>query len=293
MAKKPQFRVVKIYTQSNGNLMAKGIAFSLLFGSLPLLFLLVSLRRFITFPVFMGLIEQELLGMFPPEIRSSIVQVLIGGAARFSIPDFFTLVTFIWAVNNLFTDLGTGMATMLGAPENKPLIHRLYAFPLMALFVLLFYLASITLPTIRLLQGHVGLPSLVNVTIGRGISTLVYTGILFGLYLLFAGQQLRLVPTGVIALITSVLWQLFTLLGSRIIFGLGGRLLILGAVATVMVVLFIMKLLAELFLFSSVCVRIYAIPKGIAESEAEHTQGNTLSKTRNYLKAGIVKEDDQ
>lgn len=293
MPHKPQFRVVKIYAQSNGSLLAKGLAFSLLFGSLPLLFLLVSLRRFITFPVFLGLIEQELLIMFPSEIRSSVLQVIVGGVERFSIPDFITLGTFLWAVNTLFTDLGTAMASMLGAPEKKPLLHRLYALPLMALFVLLFYIASITLPAMGILETFFGLSSLVSNTIGRGISTLVYTGILFGLYLLFAGQKLRLLPTFFLALATSLVWQLFTLLGSRIILGLGGRLLILGAVATVLVVLFTMKLLAELFLFSSVCVRIYAIPQGIAETEAENTPGSALSKTKKYLKAGMVKEDSE
>lgn len=287
-----RLRLFRIYSENNGTLMAKGIAFSLLFGSIPLLFLLVSLRSVIFFPEFMAILEGQLLEFLPDEIKNQVVEVIIGEAYRFSSFDLVTLGAFLIAVNSLFTDLGTGMATMLSAPVVKNWLHRVFAVPLMAAFLLLFYFASLLTPAVNLFRQFFVLPSQISMLLARLITIGMYSLLMTGLYYLFAGRRLRFLPTFFIAALSAAAWQGLNILSGFIVLGLGGRLLILGAVASVMIVLFYMRILADIFLISSVLVRIYSIPHGIAETEAAMEHRFSPVRLWRYLTAGVGPGDE-
>ncbi|MFW5801670.1 MAG: hypothetical protein ACOCVC_06530, partial [Spirochaeta sp.] len=87
-----RLRLLRIYAENNGALLSKGIAFSLLFGSIPLLFLLVSLRSVIFFPEFMTVIEGQLLDFLPDDIKQQVIDVIIGEAQGFTSIDLVTVV---------------------------------------------------------------------------------------------------------------------------------------------------------------------------------------------------------
>ena len=283
-----RLRLFRIYADNNGTLMAKGIAFSLLFGSIPLLFLLVSLRSvFFSSSEFMVIVESQLLDFLPDDIKQQIMDTVVGEAFRFSSFDMVTIGAFLFAVNSLFSDLGTGMATMLKAPIVRNWLHRLIAIPLMAAFLLLFYIASIITPITNVLRQVFLLPEQATMVVTRITAIAIYTMIMTGLYYLFSGRRLRFIPTVVIGAISASAWQGLNILGSSIVFGLGSRLLIFGAVASVMIVLFYMRILAEIFLVSSILVRIYGIPHGIAESEAALEHRWSPVRLWRYLMAGI------
>lgn len=286
-----RLRLLRIYAENNGALLSKGIAFSLLFGSIPLLFLLVSLRSVIFFPEFMTVIEGQLLDFLPDDIKQQVIDVIIGEAQGFTSFDLVTVVALLFAVNSLFTDLGTGMATMLDAPVVEGWLHRLIAIPLMLAFLLLFYLASLLTPVMSLVRQFFGFVPFLSQFVTRLISIGIYTFIITGLYYLFSGRHLRFVPTVIIGGISAAAWQGLNILGSYIVLGLGSRLLILGAVASVMIVLFYMRILADIFLISSVLVRIYGIPQGIAESEAGLEHRWSPIRLWRYLTAGVGPED--
>ncbi|THB66172.1 MAG: YihY/virulence factor BrkB family protein, partial [Spirochaetaceae bacterium] len=289
-----RLRFVRIYYRHNGALLAKGIAFSLLFGSIPLLFLLVSLRSVIFFPEFRAIIDGQVLAFLPPDIRQEFLQMALGNADRISSLDFVTLGAFLLAVNTLFTDLGTGMATMLDSQIRNGALYRLIAIPLMAAFVLLVYAASVLTPVIAIMQGFFHMAPEFELMFSRFISIGIYTLILMGLYYLFSRHRLRILPTVVIAFISASAWQGLSMLSARLVVGFGSSFLILGAVASVMIALFYMRILAEIFLISSIMVRIYAIPQGIAEREATQDTAMLQERLWRYLSAGVgpVESDD-
>ncbi|AFG36723.1 YhjD/YihY/BrkB family envelope integrity protein [Spirochaeta africana] len=287
-----RLRFFRIYTDNNGALLAKGIAFSLLFGSIPLLLLLVSLRSVFFFPEFSAILEGQILDFLPDDIKYQVMNVILGSEYRFSSLDVVTIGALLFAVNSLFTDLGTGMATMLDAPIVKNWLHRLIAIPLMLAFLLLFYLASVLTPGLNLVRQFFVVAPGVSRLVSRLISIGIYTFIMTGLYYLFSGRHLRFIPTVVIGALSAVVWQGLNILGSYIVFGLGSRLLLLGAVASLMIILFYMRVLADIFLMSSVLVRIYAIPQGIAESEAALEHRWSPVRLWRYLTAGVGPSDE-
>ncbi|KGE73884.1 YihY/virulence factor BrkB family protein [Spirochaeta lutea] len=282
-------RFFRIYDANNGPILAKGIAFSLLFGSIPLLFILVSLRSVLLVPEVMTLIENQLLGFLPPDIKQQVIDRVLGEAPSLSSLDFVTIGAFLYAVNTLFTDLGTGMATMLGSSMQQTLVYRVVAIPLMAVFLLLFYAGAVLTPLLDVASSLVVLPGWVSGLLSRLAAWMLYTVIIAGMYYLFSGRILRFIPTLVIAGLAAGASQAFAVLGSRIILGLGARLLILGAVASVLVVLFYMRILSDILLISSVLVRIYAVPQGIAETESKGEPWWHPKAFWRYLTAGLRK----
>ena len=290
--KKSRFRLFRIYDQNNGMLLAKGLAFSLLFGSIPLLLLLISMRSIVYSPEFMTIIQNQVLGFMPPDLQKTVLDLVIGSEGRIASLNLATLFMFLFAVNTLLMDLGAAMATMLGAPSSGMLLHRVIAIPLMAFLLLLFYVAVVLSPFMKVLGQLFQIAPFLTSWGPRLVSVGSYTLVLMGLYYLFSGRKIRLFPTFIIALIAALVWKGLNALGSIVIVQLGSRMLLLGAAASIMAVLFYMRVLADVFMYSSILVQIYAVPEGIAESEAGTDHRWSPKRLWRYITAGIGPKDE-
>jgi membrane protein len=257
--------ILNQYRFKNGPLMAKGLAFSLLFGTLPLLLLIVSLRSFVFFPAVRGFLETEILDVLPPALFDQISTLVFDRAPTITTLDVVTLGAFLVATNNLFSDLSRGMGTMLNPPERQRAKHRLLGIAVFGFILLLTYTAAVFAPFIRLLRAFDRIIPGLSYYVEWSVPLVLYVIVLTVLYFLFSAARLRIVPTILIATLSTLVFRVIGYLGTILIAWIGRRLVALGAAASVFGVLLYMKFVADVLLFSSVVVHSFAEHPAVAQ----------------------------
>jgi uncharacterized BrkB/YihY/UPF0761 family membrane protein len=244
--------VLAEYARNHGQILAKGLGFSLLLGLIPLILLLVIVgRQFID----MGELEQmaETILYFLPETAR---QTLVDQIARFGqnggeIP-IITFGIFAIVIYNLFGDLKRVIGTFLPRHERPHPFGGLIPLVLLGGFTVLFYALSALLTASNYLTNILDLPPTGVFWAARALATILFAAILLALFYLFAGYRLRFGRTLSVSLAAGVVWNLISTAGSVVVRSAGTRFLLYGAIAGAVVVLVYMRLLAELIIFTSI-----------------------------------------
>lgn len=246
--------VIRRYKADRGALLAKGLAFSFVWGTVPLLFgvFLLRIDSPLT-PRVRSLISQQVLGFLPAEMRSDLLLQLsrVGGGA---LPGIFTAVALVIAVVSMFDSLELAMSTMLGSRRRHAHFRKFISLGLMVGIVILFYAAAVAAPLLRLPA------ELLNIFPGfiswytYGVTGLFFAIMFYGLLRLFARRPLRMRPTFVVCLFAAIAWQIAGWGVGIAIGAVGSRYLIYGAVAWAVIFLMFMRILADIIILASIVV---------------------------------------
>lgn len=257
-----RLRLLAKYNYKNGSLLAKGLGFSLVFGSLPLLFLGLSLSAYIynVTPDLQSFISRNILDFLPLEMRSTLLSQIMRLTRRWGSLGLMTLLAFIVTSITVFDSLEGAMSAMLSGSRRKFHYGRLISLALMLGVLLLFYLSSALSLTAQYFRQSRSFPPWLVYWGGKLASGLIIALVLLGLYHLFARRTLRFRPTLAIACLSALVWQLIVVIGAKIVRYAGTRFLVYGVIAWAVIFLLFMRLLAELIVISSLLVDHFSPP---------------------------------
>lgn len=253
-------RMRKHYRDIHGALLTKGLSFSLILASVPLLFVLVIAGSFLLTPELVDIVEQEFLGFLPAGVRTDLVAGIERYADSPGSLSAITVVVFLLAVHNLFVDLQRTMAIAIG----RPIAHRrarLFALAGNALFLLFVYVATLVSAAGRWVVRLTELRAALIPWAARGLSVVLIAVVFYAVFRAGARSRLRFLPAAAISLGASLLWQLVLAAGGRIVDAAGARFLAYGVLAWAVVFLVFMRLMAEILVHGALLIREHALPE--------------------------------
>lgn len=250
--------IAKRYTSKRGPLLAKGIAYSFLVGSIPLLFLTLSFASYL-YRIIPGLqkgLEARIKEFLPPAVGGEVlfhIESIAKGWARIGI---IGLVILIFVAKGIFDALESGLSSVMNVKKKrKTWITQLFSFSLTLVSIIFFVVASLADVILNIVFKIINIiPSYFHWIVGRAISVALFGFALFGLYRIFYKEKLNMKYALSVSLIVSLLWQLIGYIGKFFIQASGRRELIYGVLAGSVVFLLWMQIFAILVLLGGVII---------------------------------------
>ncbi|MFN2311049.1 MAG: YihY/virulence factor BrkB family protein [Spirochaetia bacterium] len=246
--------VVRRYKADRGALLAKGLAFSFVWGTVPLLFgvFLLRLDSPLT-PRVRASVSEQVLGFLPPDMRYDLLLQLtrVGGGA---LPGVITVLALVIAVISMFDSLELAMSTMLGSRRRHAHFRKFISLGLMVGVVTLFYAAAVAAPMVRLPVELLNIIPGFTTWYAYGVTGLLFAVMFYGLLRLFARRPLRPKSTFGVCLVAAFAWQIAGRVVGVAMRAVGSRYLIYGAVAWAVIFLLFMRILADIIILASIVV---------------------------------------
>ena len=244
---RPVRRIVRRYGEIHGSLLTKGLSFSLIVGTVPLLFTLFLAGSVLVTPEIVTLLEGELLNFLPEGVRRGF----LAGIERYSRNpgslSLFTVAFFLLAVNNLFFDLYRTLAVGIGC-RWSPKRGRIAAVAAGALLLALLYVAALASTAAELIGRAHPVPTALVTFGSRSFSAFVAAGAFFAIFRAAAGRPLKTGRTIAIALGAAIVWRVLFTAGGATVRVAGSRFVAYGVMAWAIVFLTFMRLMAEILL---------------------------------------------
>ena len=253
-------RVRGRYREIHGALLTKGLSFSLILASVPLLFVLLVAGSFFVTPELVGIVEREFLGFLPSAVRSDLVAGIERYAGNPGSLSLITVALFLLAVHNLFVDLQRTMSIAVGRPVAQGRA-RLFALAGNALFLLFVYAATLVSAAGRWVVRLSEIDPTLIPWAARGLSVVLVAVVFYAVFRAGARTALRFLPAAAVAIGASVVWQLVLAAGGRIVNAAGARFLAYGVLAWAIVFLVFMRVMAEILVHGALLVREVALPE--------------------------------
>lgn len=259
-------RIVGRYRSIHAPLLAKGLSFSILFASVPLLFFILALGAFALTPDTIAALEGQLFQFLPLAIQSSLSAGIRDLAARPGSLSFVSIVLFALVVNNLFFDLNRVIFAVLRV-RFAPARARLDALALNAVTILLIYAASVVNIGVRIVSARVGVVNALWLVLGRFASVVVIAAVLS--VILIGGSRRRLCTgrTIVVSFAAAVVWQIVGAVGTGAVQIAAQRFVAYGVLATAVAFLAYTRLLAEIFIYAALVAREWCARRSIVVVE--------------------------
>jgi uncharacterized BrkB/YihY/UPF0761 family membrane protein len=253
-------RIRRRYAEIHGPLLTKGLSFSLILASVPLLFVLLVAGSFFVTPELVSLVEQKFLGFLPDTVRADLLSGIERYAGSPRSLSVLTVALFLLAVHNLFVDLQRTMAVAFG----RPIAHgraRLIALASNVFFLVFVYAATLVSAAGRWFARFTALSPTVIPWAAQALSVLLVAVVFYAVFRAGAGRRLRVLPGALIAVAASILWQLVLAAGGTVVSAAGARFLAYGVLAWAIVFLVFMRLMAEILVHGALLVRELALPE--------------------------------
>ncbi|MEX2443039.1 MAG: YihY/virulence factor BrkB family protein [Alkalispirochaeta sp.] len=258
-------RIIRRYISINGPLLAKGLSFSVLFATVPLLFLLSVAGSIALTPEVQQLLQDQFFGVLPNSAQASINTSMSRLADSPGSLSILSLGVFLWSVHQLFFDVhrvvraGFGMAVSPGT-------GRARAIALSGLFLLLIYATALLNLTARVMTPYLPVSGLMLQVIALSSSTVILTVVLWSLIRLGSGVQVRVRETIIPALMGAIVWQGASWLAGLAVLSAGRRLIVYGVLASAVLFLMLMRVYAEILIYTSLWIReLHGHPVGAEE----------------------------
>jgi uncharacterized BrkB/YihY/UPF0761 family membrane protein len=245
--------VFKRYIQIHGPLLAKGLSFSSLFATIPLLFFLTLAGSFFLTPEVRQILESQLFVGLSPGYRQSIMAGLERFAERPGSLSIVTIAVFLFSVHNLFFDAHRVVRAGLGLGVS-PARGRARAVVLNGAFLLIIYATALLTLAAQIGATYVPVPQAIVELVARLSAIIVLAGTLWSVVRLAGGQKIPLRIGVPVFLAAAVIWQIAVFLSGSIILRAGRRVVIYGVLATAILFLFLMRVFAEILLPSTLWI---------------------------------------
>jgi membrane protein len=249
---------------------AKGIAYSLIVGSVPLVFLALSSGGYLlrVAPDLQLSLEVRLDELLPEQLANAVFEQ----AARLQAVGLHKLgilglLGLIVVSQGIFSSFEAGLSIIMRNSVRRTIwfSHALYLL-LTILAIALFFTASYIHTYINLLYQNTGLPQNVRWLARKTSSMLLIWGALVLIYRVCYRGRINLLALAAVSLGVALLWQLVNAFGSSLIAVSGKRQLVYGVLATVVVFLLWSYSFAFLLLLGGVIIARHS--RGIDSRDA-------------------------
>ena len=250
----------RIYLKKNGGLLSKGLAYSFVFGIVPVLIGVFALASAGVGPETMlrSFVREEILALLPEQLRETVIMTLQGASADVANLGIATIIVFVLSAYQIFVSLGQTMSAMMDTDTNRPLVQHIVAFGLLLLLVFIIYVAAGGIAVARLVLPQSDAP--IFQILSRLVAIAANGLVLIGLLHLFSRRRLRFWPTVFSAMGAAVLWQAIVSVTGIALTELSARFAVYGSVAWAIVLLAYTRLLAELIIAASILTGYFSPP---------------------------------
>ena len=246
-------RVFRRYIAIHGPLLAKGLSFSALFATVPLLFLLSAAGSLALTPEVQVLLEDQLFRALPDTARRSVVSGMERLAANPGSLSIVTVGVFLWSVHQLFFDLHRVARAAFGLPVS-PARGRARAMGLSGLFLLLIYATALLSLGARLVAPYVAMPQYVLQLLALLSAAVILSVVLWSLLRLASGVPMTWRRSIAPVIIGALLWYAASTLAGSAVRLASRRLIVYGVLASSVLFLLLMRVYAEILLHTALWI---------------------------------------
>ena len=247
-------RVFRHYIDIHGPLLAKGLSFSALFATVPLLFLLSVAGSIALTPDVRALLEDQFLGALPASAQASIVTSMDRLASSPGSLSILSVAVFLWSVHQLFFDVHRVVRAAFDM-QVSPARGRARAVAVSAVFLLLLYATALFNLVSRIVAPYLTMPTALVRLATVGSSTIVLSVVVWSMIRLASGVPLRLRSSVLPVLGAATLWQVASWLAGFLVRTAGRRLIVYGVLASAVLFLMLMRVYAEILLHTSLWIK--------------------------------------
>ena len=247
------------YLRHNGPLFARGIAYSLLLGSMPLLLLGLAAASYLyeQAPDLQSRLEELLATVLPEQVTELMMENLTsftGDWARFG---GIGLIIMFLVSKGIFDAIGNGLIGVTGARRHRiPWVDHFYSLALTLLTIMIVVLAAMDNVLLTYLPGV--LDNALGIDIYpaaiRVFTLTLMTVALFIIYALYATVRLHMLPLLTVALAVSLLWYGLGYGGQTLVLFTGRRTLLYGVLAGAVLFLFWLQIFSHLILLGGMVI---------------------------------------
>lgn len=266
-------RILRHYISIHGPLLAKGLSFSALFATVPLLFLLSVAGSIALTPDVQQLLQDQFFRALPNSAQVSInasMSRLANSPGSLSILSFGV---FLWSVHQLFFDVHRVMRAGFGMAVS-PARGRARAIVLNGLFLLLIYATALLNLMARVLEPYLPVSGLLLQLIAFSSSTIILTVVLWSVIRLASGVPLHVRGSIIPVVVAAVVWQGASRLAGLAVRSAGSRLIVYGVLASAVLFLMLMRVYAEILIHTALWIgELRDHPLGTTDADTDtHTQ---------------------
>jgi len=251
--------ILQIYSIKRGTILAKGIAYSFLITSIPLLFI-----AFYISTVFFSPTEE-----FQLLIRSRLAEIIPNQVAEYIVTYFFDMfhdrswlkigtigiISLFIIPRGLFSSLENSLVTVMDSPNRRPILRRQFLyFLLIIVAICLFFFASYIYIVIKTLFAITQVPSRYYFLGSKVVSTFFISIALILIYRICYHETLKIPILMGVSFTVALIWQIINFLGASLITVSGKNELVYGVFASGFVFLVWAYIFAILLLLGGIII---------------------------------------
>lgn len=251
--------ILLIYFRKNGTVLAKGIAYSFLITSIPLLFITLYICSlfFNDISEVKNIVTIKLSDLIPIQLAQLIIDqvskiALSKSWLKIGIVGFIGL---FFVPRQLFASLDNSLRAVMESPKGRTLLKRqILYFILVISAATLFFFASYFYLIIKTVLSFIDLPLFMTVLGSKTISTIFISIALMLIYRICYHSSLNKSILFIVSTAIALIWQIVNFLGASIITISGKNEFIYGLLAGGIVFLFWAYIFAVLLLIGGVII---------------------------------------
>lgn len=134
----PPGQVYQRFSEIDGSLYAKGIAYNAFFAMFPIMIAIISIIGFVLRdPAVLAAVQQQIVAAFPPTVSGAITETLAGTARTAGLLGLTSLIGLLWSGSALFGAIEKAFSRVYGVAERSFVKQKLIAFGMIVVFAVL------------------------------------------------------------------------------------------------------------------------------------------------------------
>ncbi len=250
--------ILRRFFHSGGPLIAKGIAYSIIVGSVPLMFLALysSTYLFQIAPPLQITFEIRLDEIFPEELADAVLtQAARLAAVNWTEIGIVGLVGLMLVSQGIFSSLERGLSIVMRNKRRRSMwVNRLLYTVLTIFAISLFFAATYAHTYLKLLYKALEISPDYHFLARKTSSIILIWLALVVIYRICYRGRINYFALGIVSLVVAIMWQIINIAGSSLITISGQREIIYGMLATVVVFLLWSYIFALLLLLGGIII---------------------------------------
>ncbi|MFW5775023.1 MAG: YihY/virulence factor BrkB family protein [Chitinivibrionales bacterium] len=266
--------IIKRFFHSGGPLIAKGIAYSIIVGSVPLLFLaLYSTTYLFQFaPPLQLTLEIRLDEIFPEELADAILtQAARLAAVSWAEIGIVGIAGLTFVSQGIFSSLERGLSIVMHYRRRRSMWANRLIYTLLTIFAItMFFTATYAHTYLKILYRALGIPPDYHFLARKTSSILLIWLALVVIYRICYSGKVNYYALTLVSLAVAIMWQVINIAGSSFITASGQREIIYGMLATVVVFLLWSYIFAWLLLLGGIIIATHSPQEKISVITKNH-----------------------
>ncbi|MFP4417285.1 MAG: YihY/virulence factor BrkB family protein [Chitinivibrionales bacterium] len=270
-------RILKRFFHSGGPLIAKGIAYSIIVGSVPLLFLALysSTYFFAVAPPLQMTLEIRLDEIFPEELADAILtQAARLAAFSWAEIGIVGIAGLLLVSQGIFSSLERGLSIVMYNRRRRSMWANRLIYTILTIFAItLFFAATYAHTYLKIYYGALGIPPGYHFLARKTSSIILIWLALVVIYRICYSNKINYLALVLVSLAVAIMWQLINIAGSSLITASGQREIIYGMLAMVVVFLLWSYIFGLLLLLGGIIIATHSPQEKMPSSQQGRVAG--------------------